>query len=256
MPVFTSYATGTPCWVDVTSPDLDRTTSFYSDLFGWEPEQDPRPEAGGYTMFRKNGKYVAAGSPPPPGSEGMPPHWTTYIASDDVDATAARVREAGGTVLMEPFDVFDAGRMTVAQDPTGAVFGVWQAGAHQGAELANEPGTLAWNECQTTDAEAADAFYRAVFGYEIDTADMGGTEYRVLKVDGRGVAGMMPIGPQMGDVPPNWSTTFAVEDADAAVAKAEELGGRVLVPPFDIPEVGRYAVVQDPVGAVFGVLAG
>ena len=256
MPVFTSYATGMPCWVDVTSPELERTTSFYSDFFGWKAEQDPRPEAGGYTMFRKDGKYVAAASPPPPGSEGVPPHWTTYIASDDVDATAARVREAGGTVLMEPFDVFDAGRMAVAQDPTGPVFGIWQARAHHGAELATEPGTLTWNECQTRDPQAAADFYRDVFGHEIETADMGGSEYRVLKVDGKSVAGMFSIPPEMTDLPPNWATTFAVEDADAAVRRAAELGAVVLVEPFDIPTVGRYAVLRDPVGAVFGILAG
>ncbi len=251
MPEFTAYPTGTPCWVDVASPELERTVSFYSDFFGWEAEQDPRPEAGGYTMFTKNGKFVAAASPPP--VEGMPPHWTTYIASDDVDSTAKRVGEAGGALLMEPFDVFNAGRMAVAQDPTGAVFGIWQAGAHHGAQLANEPGTLVWNECQTTDTDAAEAFYRAVFGYEVDRMQMDDErEYRVLTVDGKGVAGMM----ELGDVPPNWSTTFAVEDADAAVAQAEGLGARGLVPPFDIPEVGRYAVLQDPVGAVFGVLAG
>jgi len=116
MPEFTSYASGTPCWTDITSPELDRSVSFYSDLFGWEAEQDPRPEAGGYTMFKRNGEYVAAGSPPFPGSED-PAHWTTYIASDDVDATAARVSESGGTLLTEPFDVLDAGRMAVAQDP-------------------------------------------------------------------------------------------------------------------------------------------
>ncbi len=180
MPEFTEYAPGTPCWVDVTSPDLDRTTTFYGGLFGWQADRDPRPEAGGYTMFSLEGKSVAAASPPPPGQEGIPPHWTTYIASDDVDATAERIRAAGGAVLAEPFDVFDAGRMTVAQDPTGAVFGVWQAGAHHGAELANEHGTMNWNECQTKDAPAADAFYRAVFDYEIDARPMGEEEpYRV-----------------------------------------------------------------------------
>jgi predicted enzyme related to lactoylglutathione lyase len=257
MPEFTSYATGTPCWVDITSPELDRTISFYSDLFGWVADQDPRPEAGGYTMFKKDGKFVAAGSPPPPGTEGVPTHWTTYIASDDVDATAASVTDAGGTLLTEPFDVFDAGRVVVAQDPTGAVFGVWQAAEHAGAQLANEPGTLTWSENQTRDPEAAAAFYSAVFGYDVESAQMGeGPPYRVLQIDGKGVAGMLEITPEMGDMPPNWSTTFAVENADAAARKAEELGGRILVQPFDIPEVGRYAVVQDPVGAVFGVLAG
>ena len=130
MPEFTSYAHGTPCWTDVTSTDLPRAVEFYRALFGWDAEVAAEPEAGGYTMFTLDGKNVAAGSPPQ--QEGIPSHWTTYIASDDVDATADKIREAGGTVLVDPFDVFDAGRMTIAQDPTGATFGVWQAGrAHR-----------------------------------------------------------------------------------------------------------------------------
>lgn len=254
MPESTAYAAGTPCWVDVTSPDLDRTIAFYSGLFGWEGERDPRPEAGGYTMFSLNEKLVAAASPPPPGQEGIPPHWTTYIASDDVDATAERIREAGGTVLAEPFDVFDAGRMAVAQDPTGAAFGVWQAGAHHGAQLANEPGTLNWNECQTKDAPAAETFYCRVFDYGIDAMPMG-EPYRVLKVAGKGIGGLLQLRPEMGDIPPNWATVFSVADTDASAATAGELGAHVLAPPTDLPEIGRYAVLRDPVGAVFGVIA-
>ena len=254
MPEFTEYAPGTPCWVDVTSPELDRTISFYSELFGWEADADSRPEAGGYTMFTKEGKQVAAGSPPQ--QEGMPSHWTTYLASDDVDATAGKVREAGGTVLMDPFDVFDAGRMTVAQDPTGAVFGVWQAGEHHGAELANEPGSVTWNEVQTPDLGAAEAFYRAVFDYEIEAVPMGdGMIYHLLKVEGKNVAGLFELSGDMAGTPPNWATAFAVADTDATCKLAEGLGGTVLVQPMDIPEIGRYAMLQDPVGAVFQVLA-
>jgi predicted enzyme related to lactoylglutathione lyase len=256
MAEFASYAHGTPCWVDVTSAELDRSVAFYRDLFGWEAEADSRPEAGGYTMFTLRGRHVAAASPPPPGQESVPSHWTTYLASDDVDATAATVQEAGGTLLMEPFDVFEAGRMTVAQDPTGAVFGVWQAGEHIGAQLANEPGTLNWNECRTTDPEAAGAFYERVFGHEIDVQSIGeGQEYRVVKVGGRGVAGIAELGPRLQGMPPHWSTVFTVADTDESVARAEELGGERLAEPVDIPEVGRFAVVRDPVGAAFGVLS-
>ena len=249
MPEFTEYETGTPCWVDVTSPDFDATIAFYAGLFGWEADRDPRPEAGGYTMFSLNGKHVAAASPPQ--QEGTPPAWTTYIASDDVDATAARVREAGGTVFTEPFDVFDSGRMTVAQDPTGPVFGIWQAGTHIGAQLANEPGSLSWNECRTPDAAAAERFYRAVFEYTVTPAQMGeGEPYRVLEVGGKGVAGLM----QWTEGQPSWAMTFNVADTDASCRRAEELGGQALRQPFDIPEVGRYAELRDSVGAAFGVL--
>jgi uncharacterized protein len=253
MPEFTSYAHGTPCWVDVTSPDLARTTAFYTSLFGWEAETDPRPEAGGYTMFTKDGSYVAAASPPQ--QEGMPAYWTTYLASDDVDETARKIRDAGGTVLMDPFDVFDAGRMTVAQDPTGASFGVWQAGTHIGAQLANEPGTLNWNQCQTNDPGRAAAFYADVFGYGIDEVDLGGGEpFRVLQVEGKPVAGVREHVPQLGDAPPHWSTVFSVADTDETCARAVELGGSVVMEPLDLPDIGRIAVLQGPVGAVFQVM--
>ena len=253
MAEFTSYRHGTPCWVDVTTTDIEGTNAFYSGLFGWSTEE--MPNAGGYTMYSLRGKHVAAGSPPPPGGEGVPPHWTTYLASDDADVTAEKVREAGGAVLMDPFDVFDSGRMTIAQDPTGAAFGIWQAGEHIGAELANEPGTLNWNQCQTDDPGRAAAFYADVFGYEVDEIDLGGGEpFRVLKVDGRGVAGVREHVPQMGNVPPHWSTVFQVADTDESVGKATELGGTVVMEPLDLPDIGRIAVLQDPVGAAFQVI--
>ncbi len=205
-------------------------------------------------MFTLDGKNVAAGSPPM--GEAAASYWTTYIASDDVDATAEKIRAAGGTVLMDPFDVFDAGRMTIATDPTGATFGVWQANQHIGAQLANDPGTMNWNECQTRDAEAAGKFYEAVFGVEVKAfpSAEGMPPYNVIHVDGRGVAGIFEINERMGDTPPNWSTVFAVADHDAAVAKARELGGTVLAEGMDLPEIGRLAVLQDPTGAVFQIL--
>ena len=254
MPEFTSYAPGTPCWTDVTSTDLPRAVDFYRALFGWDAYVSPEPEAGGYTMFSLDGKQVAAGSPPQ--QDGILSHWTTYLASDDVDATAEKIRAAGGTVLVDPFDVFDAGRMTIAQDPTGAIVGVWQAGEHIGAELANDPGTMNWNECQTRDPAAAGAFYEAVFGVEVKafpTAD-GRPPYHVIHVGGRGVAGILELDENMRDVPPNWGTVFAVADADETVAKARELGGAALMPGMDLPDIGRLAVLQDPTGAVFQVL--
>ena len=255
MAEFTSYRHGTPCWVDVTSTDMGATNAFYAALFGWDAA-DLGEEAGGYTMYTLRGKRVAAGSPPPPGSEGAQPHWTTYLASADVDETAQRIRDAGGTVLMDPFDVFDSGRMTIAQDPTGAVFGVWQAGTHIGAELANEPGTLNWNECQTPDPATAGAFYSAVFGHGYEERPMseGGPTYGVLSVDGRGVAGVLQLEGEMKDIPPNWSPVFSVAGSDETVAKARDLGATALMPGMDLPEIGRLAVIQDPTGAVLQVL--
>jgi uncharacterized protein len=253
MAEFTSYAHGTPCWVDVTSDDMGATNAFYGGLFGWDAE-DMGAEAGGYTMYTLRGKNVAAGSPPPPGTEGVPPHWTTYLASDDADDTASRIRDAGGTVLLEPFDVFDSGRMLIGQDPTGAVFGVWQAGNHIGAQLANEPGTLNWNQCQTPDPAGAAEFYAAALGFGVDAVDVGTAQpFRVLQVEGRPVAGVRePIPPMGGE--PQWSVVFSVENTDETVAKARELGGEVLMEPTDLPQIGRIAVLRDPVGAKFQVI--
>lgn len=249
----TSHKTGRPCWADVTSPDVDAAAAFYSELFGWQAERDPRPEAGGYTMFTRNGKHVAAASPPQ--EQGIPPHWTVYLATDDVDGTAARIREAGGTVLMEPFDVFDSGRMTVATDPTGAAFGLWQAGTHIGSQLRQEPGTLNWAEVQTTERSAAQPFYEQVFGYGVETMAMGPSgEYVVFKVDDEPAAGLLQIGADWGNVPSNWSVVFEVPDCDAAVATAQERGGKLLHGPGDIEGVGRFAVVSDPWGAAFHVI--
>ncbi|MCP9485569.1 MAG: VOC family protein [Gaiellaceae bacterium MAG52_C11] len=189
---FTEFFPRTPCWVDVMSPELDRTVSFYSDLFGWVAEQDPRPEAGGYTMLSKDGKPVAAAMPPQ--QEGMPSFWSTYIASDDDDATAVKIREAGGTLIVEP-SMSSLGRMLVAKDPTGVV-------------------------CRTNDAEAAETFCRAVLGYEIDTMPMGeGEPYRVLELGDKRVGGLFQINAEMGDVQPNWATAFAVADTDATCAR-------------------------------------
>ncbi len=254
MPEVTSYATGQPTWADVTSPDVDAAAEFYTELFGWEAEKDPRPEAGGYTMFSRNGKHVAAASPPQ--QDGIPPHWTVYLASDDVDATATRIREAGGTVLAEPFDVFDSGRMTVATDPDGAAFGVWQAASHIGSQLAKEPGTMNWAEVQTHDRSAAQPFYEQVFGYASETMDMGPSgEYVVFNVNGQAAAGLVEIRSDWGDgVPSNWSVVFEVPECDPAVAKAQELGGTLLHGPADIEGIGRFAVVADPWGAVFQVV--
>jgi predicted enzyme related to lactoylglutathione lyase len=254
VPEVSGWATGQPCWADVTSPDVEGAAAFYSALFGWEAETDPRPDAGGYTMFQRDGKNVAAASPPQ--QDGIPPHWTVYLAADDADAVAGRIREAGGNVLMDPFDVFDAGRMTVATDPGGAVFGIWQAGTHRGSELRGEPGTLNWAEVQTRDPAAVRAFYERVFGFETETMDMGPAgEYVLFNAGGSPAAGLIAIGADWGDVPSNWSVVFQVEDADAAVDTVRELGGTVIREPATIEGVGRFAVVSDRFGAVFQVIA-
>jgi predicted enzyme related to lactoylglutathione lyase len=264
------YIPGVPCWIDTNQPDPQAAAGFYGDLFGWELEDVMPPDSGAsYYMARLGGKDVAAVSSQ---AEGAPPDavWNTYIWVEDADETAAKVRDAGGAVLMEPMDVFDSGRMAIFADPAGAAFSVWQPKAHRGAAVVNEHGSLNFNVLNTRDVDGARSFYGAVFGW--DLIDVGGgssmwalpaygdfLEQRTPglreSMAGMGapkrfeevVASVMPIA---GDEPPRWGVTFGVDDADAIAARATELGGRVLAPPFDAPWV-RMTVISDPQGATF-----
>jgi predicted enzyme related to lactoylglutathione lyase len=254
MPEMTSYAPGTPSWTDLGSPDPDASARFYGSLFGWETFSPGDPEqTGGYRMFTLRGKLVAGLGPLQ--GEGQPPAWTTYISTDDADAVAARASGAGGTVFMGPMDVFEAGRMAIIADPTGAVFGLWQPGQHTGAQVVNEPGSLAWNELGTRDMDAAKRFYREVFGWEGETSSMGPMEYTEWKLDGRTIGGGLVLGEDVpAAVPPHWASYFAVDDCDATVARAGELGGATVVEPMSIP-AGRFAHLRDPQGANVAVIA-
>lgn len=248
----TSYQSGTPSWVDLSVPDPAAAADFYGTLFDWQVPEGA-PEGGGYRIAMLRGLPVAGIGPQM--RQGMPPVWMTYVATDDVDATAKAVSDAGGQTFMAPMDVLDAGRMTVFADPTGAVVSAWQAGQHKGAGLVDEPGSLSWNELATREPEAAVAFYRAVFGWDARTTDMGAATYTEWLVDGRSVGGMMPMDDSFpADVPAHWRVYFAVADADATVAKATELGGTVFMEPMDIPQ-GRFAALGDPQGAMFNVIA-
>ncbi|MEZ0071174.1 VOC family protein [Planotetraspora sp. GP83] len=247
----TEYQPGVPCWVDLSTTDVTAATAFYGEVFGWEAGIDPRPEAGGYGQFRLRGKRVAGVGPT--FVDGMPAVWNTYIATDDIERTAESVREAGGTVVMGPMQVFEEGWLGVFQDPAGAFFGAWRPGNHKGAELVNEPGTLTWNELATRDVEAAKAFYSRVFGWESQTHEGGPMPYTEFQVDGRSIAGMMPMGDLYPpEVPPHWLVYFGVADCDEAVDGIQRHGGRVLLPPKDIP-IGRFAILADPQGASFAV---
>jgi predicted enzyme related to lactoylglutathione lyase len=252
----TSYEPGVPSWADLSSPDVEASKRFYAGLFGWQAQDaGPAEETGGYAMFTLKGRNVAGLSPVQ--DENQPPVWAVYVATDDVDATAARARDAGGSVLFGPMDVMDAGRMAVFAHPAAGFIGAWQAGRHTGAELVNEPGAMNWNELQTRDVEGAKAFYSAVFGWQPDDQDFGGMTYTVFNVAGTGIAGAMPTPSGVPEATPAfWLTYFSVEDCDASVAKVQELGGSALGPPHEMAGVGRFAVVADPHGATFGVIAG
>ncbi|GDY32259.1 VOC family protein [Gandjariella thermophila] len=244
---------GVPCWVDLGVDDLDRARAFYGELLGWEAPPGS-PETGGYSICLKNGRAVA-GIGPKQGPPDVPPAWTTYLSVADADETARKISAAGGKLLVEPGDVMDAGRLAIAADPGGAVFGIWQSRAHTGIGLANEPGALCWNENMSRDYEANLAFYRSVFGYDYDDMSANGFRYSVFKVDGNPAGGIGELGADFpADIPPHWMAYFAVADTDAAVAKVTELGGGVLRTPWDTP-YGRMAILGDSQGAVFAVIA-
>jgi hypothetical protein len=204
-------------------------------------------------MLQRDGRNVAGLGPTQ--TDDQPAMWTTYVSTADAEGVAAKVREAGGEVVLEPFDVLGAGRMAVLADPAGASISVWQPQTHHGADVVNEPGSLCWNELATRDIDEAKAFYRTVFGWEGDTNAYGDTSYTEWKLGGRTIGGMIAMNDEWpAEVPPQWMVYFAVEDVDAATRRVEELGGKVAVAPNDTP-AGRFAVVNDPHGAVFSIIA-
>jgi uncharacterized protein len=250
------YAPGTPSWVELSSPDVDASARFYGELMGW-PATEPGPaeETGGYRMFQQDGKSV--GGLMGHMQEGQPTAWATYVSVADADDTIASVRSAGGTVLVEPMEVMDLGRMAFLADPTGAALGVWQPRSFAGAELVNEPNSLCWTELMTRDVAAGRAFYPAVFGWVAGRPQFEDAPetYTLWELDGKPIGGMM----QMTDdyfppeVPPHWGVCFAVADCDATVAKARELGATLMYEPMDM-SIGRFAGMIDPQGASFTVM--
>jgi predicted enzyme related to lactoylglutathione lyase len=250
----TGHAPGTPSWTDLSSPDPAGSSGFYGELFGWSAtEPGPVEETGGYQMFQQDGKAVGGLSPIM--QEGQPTAWLTYITVESADDTAAKVGAAGGQTLLAPMDVMDVGRMAIFMDPTGGAFAVWEPRAHAGAEIVNEPFSLAWNELATRDTEAAKPFYAAVFGWDAETQTDGPMPYTMWKLGGNLVGGMIEMNETFPpEVPAGWGVYFAVRDADATAAKAQELGGSVVIQPLDVP-VGRMASIVDPQGAFFSVIA-
>ncbi|CAL9552705.1 VOC family protein [Streptomyces sp. enrichment culture] len=243
---------GTPCWVSLMVHGLDATREFYGELFGWEFAPGP-PRLGPYARALLDGRDVAGIGVLPAGS-GLPGAWTPYLASDDADGTAEAVRCAGGTVAVGPLDAGDTGRLAICADPSGAVFGVWQAAGFAGTAVAGGPGAPVWNELLTHESEPVAKFYRTVFGHEPGPRAADGEDRVTLLVAGRPVASVRGVGRALPrDRGAHWTTCFEVADPDAAARRAEELGGRVVDAPRDGAE-GRRATVADPEGAVFTVV--
>lgn len=250
MHVVKQYPDGVFSWADLTTTDVAGAKAFYGGLFGWSADDLPTGGGPDYTMFRIDGHAVAGAGPMDPEMQacGAPPVWVSYVSHHDIDAVAARAAEAGGVVFMPPMDVMEEGRMALIQDPTGAVFGLWQPRNHIGAALVNMPNTVVWNELQTHDLPTARSFYKQVFGWE-DAENQD--NYVTFKNLDRMQCGAMTIQESWGDVPSNWQVYFMVEDIDAAAARVVELGGTVMSGPMQIGQMGSLIVVRDPQGAVF-----
>jgi len=248
------YPQGVPCWADISTSDVEGGRAFYGELFGWEWEISPDPSYGGYSTALLRGKRVAGLGGRM--SDDQPVTWTTYLAVDDADKFATAVLEGGGALVAPPMDIPGEGRFALAQDSTGALFGVWQAQAHRGSQLVNEPGTVVWNELITSGLDRAMAFYSTALGVDWQDMDTGesGMVYKLLQVDGRTVGGAMAPTPEMAALPPHWTIYFEVADAEATVAKARELGAQVLSPVTPTPQ-GPMATLADPQGGAFAVIA-
>lgn len=251
----TRYTPGTFCWTDLTTTDQEAAKAFYGGLFGWEAEDMPVGDGVYYSMQRVDGKDVAAISPQQQQQRdaGVPPLWNSYISVENADAVADRARELGATVHAPPFDVMEAGRMAVIQDPQGAHFLLWQANRHIGAALVNTPGALSWNELASPDLDASKEFYSSLFGWTVEPFEGSPQPYLTIKngeANNGGIRELDSPGP-----PPHWLVYFAIDDIDQSLAKVEQLGGVKHAGPMDIG-IAKIAVVADPQGAIFALYAG
>ncbi|WP_344318785.1 VOC family protein, partial [Streptomyces yatensis] len=251
----TDYVPGAPNWLDLGAPDTEAAAAFYGSLMGWRFES-AGPEAGGYGFFTLDRKTVAAVGPLT--EEGARPAWTPYFHTPDAEATAKTVEQAGGTVRLAPFDVFEEGRMAQFTDPGGARFAIWQPGRTAGLDAVNDPGTLCWTELHSPDPPRDLAFYRKVFGWDTEEMSFPGGSYTVLMTTGAGREGSFGGVAQLQEghsTPPQWLPYFEVADCDAVVAKGQDLGGSVLMPAMSAEGIGRMAWLADVVRAPFGVIA-
>jgi predicted enzyme related to lactoylglutathione lyase len=243
----TSFAPGNFCWFELVTSDQNAAKDFYTNLFGWTAEDSPMGPDEVYTMLSHDGKNVGAlyGMNAQQKERGVPPHWNLYISSDNVDETTKKAESLGAKAIMQPFDVMEFGRMSLIQDPSGAMFCLWQAKSHHGAGLYGDPGSFCWSELYTKDPAASKDFYTQLLGWST-----GGDEYYTeWKNADKSIGGMMNIQKEWGEVPPHWMSYVLVNNCDETIAKAKSLGAKVFVEPQDIPNMGRFAIFDDPQGA-------
>jgi predicted enzyme related to lactoylglutathione lyase len=252
---FSSHIPGTFCWAELATTDLKAGVAFYRALFDWDVDELPTGPGEVYSMFMMRGQQLAAAYSMRPEERAAPPHWNLYVSVANVDESVKKAAGLGAKVLAPPFDVMDAGRMSILQAPDGSVFEVWEAKKHIGAKILNEPGALCWSELTTRDTKVAESFYTSLFGWTAKhSAPSPLMEYTEFQTDGKSGAGMLPMPAQMpAGVPSYWMPYFQVADCDASTAKAMGLGAKVMVPPQDISKTGRFAILSDPQGAMFAV---
>lgn len=250
------FAPGTFCWVELGTSDQAAAKQFYSQLFGWETSDSPIGDGQTYTMLRVRGKDTGGlyQQDPRQRGQGVPSHWLSYVSVESADDAAKKAASLGGTVIATPFDVMDVGRMAVVNDPSGATFALWQRRRHIGYGIVGEPGAVCWNELLTRETGPATHFYTNLFGWRTEVMSMPSGPYTLFINRDTQAAGMMKMPSYAGGVPPHWLVYFSIDSCDGRVAAARQLGGNTLVPPTDVPGVGRFAVLQDPQGAVFGIL--
>lgn len=251
----TSYPAGTFSWVDCTTTDPAAAKAFYTGVFGWDAVDMPAGEGRIYTMFTLDGLNVAGMGEMQDAQkeQGIPSHWMNYVTVNDVDAMPERVTNLGGNVILPPMDVFDNGRMMILQDTVGAQMALWQAGTHIGSDVVNKPGAVIWNELQTTDPATAATFYKGLFDWDISSNDAG--DYHYISNNGRMNGGILSLDADTyANVPPHWMVYFNVADIQAALKKANSLGGKALMDISEAQGVGQFVMVQDPAGATLTIM--
>lgn len=254
------HAPGSFCWAEIGTTNTPAAKRFYTELFNWQAQDVDAGEAGTYTLMQLDGRDVCGlyELNKDQQSQGIPPHWLSYVSVESADQAAEKAKKLGAAVMMEPSDVMQIGRMSVMQDPTGAPFAIWQSKEHKGFGITHKAGTPCWFELATKDTTEGEQFYSSMFGWEPKTEAMGPPERRVpytmMMQNEAPAAGMMKMAEEWGNIPPHWMVYVEVEDCDAVAKRAESLGGKVQVPPTDIPPVGRFSVISDPSGATFSVI--